>query len=151
MAMLKQSTMVVVADSEKALFLRNLTDHENPNFEVITTSEQEKPKTSYQTADRPGRQSDGGPGHKSALAESDWHQLAKARFAKDLADKVQREVDRERPGALVIAASPQVLGALRTEMHKTVADMVVADIPKTLTNHPLAEIETIIKSELDAL
>jgi protein required for attachment to host cells len=34
-------------------------------------------------------------------------------------------------------------------MHKEVADKVVGEIPKTLTNHPIEEIENIVKSTLE--
>jgi protein required for attachment to host cells len=41
------------------------------------------------------------------------------------------------------------LGELRDEMHQEVAAKVVGEIPKTLTNHPMDEIEKIVKAELE--
>lgn len=76
MAKLKQGTWVVVADSEKALFLNNLTDHENPNLEVIKIESQENPPSREQGANRPGRMPDTGPGQRSAMQDTDWHELA---------------------------------------------------------------------------
>ena len=46
MAELKKGTSVVVTDSEKALFLRNLTDHEDPNLNVFDEEEQENRRPS---------------------------------------------------------------------------------------------------------
>ena len=60
MARLKNNTMVVVTDSEKALFIRNLTDHENPHFEVTDEEHQENPSDIEQSANRPGRMQDTG-------------------------------------------------------------------------------------------
>ena len=151
MAKLKEGTWVVVTDSEKALFMRNLTDHQNPNFEVTEKETQENPSDTEQSANRPGRMPDTGPGQMSALDDTDWHELAKERFAKDLSDKLYADAHKGAFEQLVIAASPQVLGVLRSEMHKEVTDKVVAEIPKTLTNHSLDKIEDIIKTELDAL
>jgi protein required for attachment to host cells len=150
MARIKNDTWVVVTDSEKALFLRNLTDHENPNLDVMEEHEQDNPSDLDQSANRPGRMDDNGPGQRSALDDTDWHELAKERFAKDLADLLYEKAHKGEFKRLILVASPQVLGDLRQELHKEVADKVVAEIPKTLTNHPVDEIEKRVKAELDA-
>lgn len=150
MTTLTNGTWVVVADSEKALFLRNLTDHANPNLDVFDEDEQENPSDRAQSANRPGRMNDTGVGQRSAMDDTDWHELAKDRFASDLADKLYTEAHKGHFDKLVVVASPQVLGVLRDEMHKEVADKVVAEVPKTLTNHPVDEIEKLVKKELDA-
>ena len=150
MAELKKNTWVVITDSEKALFLRNVTDHENPYLEVIEKEEQENPSDREQSANRPGRMNDTGVQQRSAMDDTDWHELAKERFAADLAEKLYEEAHKGSFKHLVIVASPQVLGVLREEMHKEVADKVVAEVPKTLTNHPVREIEKLVKRELDA-
>ncbi len=150
MTELKQGTWVVVTDSEKALFLRNLTDHENPNLEMFDEEEQENPSDREQGANRPGRMHDTGVGQRSSLDDTDWHELQKERFAADLADQLYAEAHKGAFEHLVLVASPQVLGDLRREMHKEVADKVVAEVPKTLTNHPIDKIEMLVKKELDA-
>jgi protein required for attachment to host cells len=43
--------------------------------------------------------------------------------------------------AIVLIAPPLVLGEMRRKLHKEVSERVVAEIPKTLTNRPLDEIE----------
>lgn len=148
MAKIDNGTWVLVADGEKALILENTTDDQHPNLRVVRKEEQENPPDREQATDKAGRLADGGPGHRTALAETDFHQLAKDRFASDLADILYRHVHKGRFEKLVIAASPQVLGALRGELHKEVADTVVAEIPKTLTNHPVIEIEAAIATEI---
>ena len=150
MPKLDENTLIVVTDSEKALFLRNLTDLQDPNFEVTDKERQDNPSDIDQSANRPGRMPDTGPGQFSAMDDTDWHELAKERFAKDLSDMLYDEAHKGHFDKLVLVASPQVLGVLRDEMHKEVADKVIADIPKTLTNHPVDEIEKIVKAELDA-
>lgn len=150
MPKLEQGTLIVVTDSEKALFLRNLTDLQDPNFEVTDEETQENPSDIDQSANRPGRMPDTGVGQRSALDDTDWHELAKDRFAKDLSDMLYEEAHKGNFEKLVLVASPQVLGVLREEMHQEVTAKVVADIPKTLTNHPVHEIEEIVKAELEA-
>ena len=82
--------------------------------------------------------------------DTDWHELAKERFAKDLSDILYKEAHAGTFERLVIVAAPQVLGVLRSDMHKEVLERVVGEIPKTLTNHTIEDIEKIVKSELDA-
>ncbi|MGR3630592.1 MAG: host attachment family protein [Limimaricola soesokkakensis] len=148
MAKIDNGTWVLVADGEKALILENVTDDQHPNLRVVRKEEQENPPDREQATDKAGRLADTGPGQRTALAETDFHQLAKDRFAADLADILYRNVHKGRFEKLVIVASPQVLGALRSEMHKEVADTVVAEVPKTLTNHPVAEIEKAVADEI---
>lgn len=150
MTQLTQGTWVLVADSEKALFLENVTDAENPFLVVTGKRRQENPSSREQGANRPGRMADVGPGQRSALDDTDWHELAKERFAHDLAGMLYEKAHRGEFGRIVLACSPKVLGALRKTIHPEVAEIVVAEVPKQLTNHPVDEIERIVKAELEA-
>lgn len=51
---------------------------------------------------------------------------------------------------LILVASPQVLGTMREAMHQEVTDKIVGEVAKTLTNHPLTEIEEIVTDSLRA-
>ncbi|PTX55586.1 protein required for attachment to host cells [Litoreibacter ponti] len=148
MTRLKHKTWVLIADGEKALFLENQTDGEDPHLEVFREEEQDNPKDIDQSANRPGRMHDGGPRHRSAFDDTDWHELAKERFASDLADILYKQAHKGRFEHLVIAAAPNVLGELRQELHQEVSDKVIGEIPKTLTNHQIDEIEQIVKNDL---
>lgn len=150
MARLSNDAWVLVADGEKALFLKNITDAENPNLEVVRKEEQDNPKDIDQSANRPGRMPDTGPGQMSAMDDTDWHELAKERFADDLADLLYAQAHKHKFEKIVLVAPPKTLGELRRKMHKEVADKVIAEVPKTLTNHPLDEIETMLSGDLVA-
>lgn len=150
MTMLKNGTMVVIADSEKALFAVNLTDGEDPHFDIVRVDEEENPPDREQKANHAGQTHESsGPGQRS-YDETDFHELQKDRFAADLAEKLYKMAHKGRFETLVIVASPQVIGVLRKEMHQEVASKVIGEIPKTLTNHPLHEIEELVKRELAA-
>lgn len=148
MSGLKNGTWVLIADGEKALFLENRTDEEDPFLEVIREEEHENPPTREQAANRPGRFNDGPSVHRSAVQDTDWHQLEKDRFATDLADILYKKAHRGAFEHLVIVADPGTLGTLRDELHQEVSSKVVGEIPKTLTNHPIDDIEKILKAEL---
>lgn len=149
MPTLTSGTWVLIADGKKALFLRNDLDEMNPDLNVVRIEEQDNPPTSEQGTAPQGRMPDGGSGQRSAMEETDWHQLAKDRFADDLADLLYRYAHKARFSRIVLAAPPRVLGELRKKLHKEVADRVVAEIGKDFTNHPLDKLETILKKELD--
>src|SRR5690606_15062428 len=82
---LKRGLWVVVADGEKALFLKNEGDAKFPDFQLVQEMAQDNPATRDQGAERPGRHSDGPSPHRSAYADTDWHRLNKQRFADDIA------------------------------------------------------------------
>lgn len=147
---LPNDAWVLVADGEKALFLRNVTDEKDPFLEVVRKEEQENPKDIDQSANRPGRMPDTGAGQRSALDDTDWHEIAKERFADDLADLLYRQAHKHRFDSIVLVAPPSTLGDLRDKLHKEVRAKVLHEVPKTLTNHPLRDIESLVKKELAA-
>ena len=149
MAQIENNTWIVVTDSEKALFLRNITDHEDPNLVVVATEVQDNPPDRAQSTDRPGRKPDTGVQQRSAMNDTDWHELAKERFADDLSGILYARGHAGDFDRLILVAAPQVLGDLRQGMHKEVAARVVAEIPKNLANHTVPEIEKLVKAALD--
>ncbi|MHB2267216.1 baeRF12 domain-containing protein [Aliihoeflea sp. PC F10.4] len=133
---------VIVADGEKALFLRNEGDAEYPHLEVFREIRDDNPPTRDQGTDRPGRLQDaGGTAHRSAVEETDWHRIEKERFAKEIADRLYQLAHRDQFKKLIVVAPPLVLGEMRKEFHKEVSDRITAEVSKTLTNHPIDEIE----------
>ena len=150
MTTIKYGTWVLVADGEKALFFENQTDGADPHLKVVRKEEQDNLKEIDQSTNRPigiGRSA----GHGSdSYDDTDWHELAKDRFAADLADLMYTRVHKGKFDNIVLVATPNVLGELRNQLHQVVTDKVVGEIPKTLTNHPLTDIEKIVKTDLAA-
>jgi protein required for attachment to host cells len=135
---------VMVGDGEKALFFRNEGDKAHPNLEVIDVLQQDNPKTHEQGTDRPGRTHSSVGTHRSAMQETNWHKLEKHRFAKEIADVLYSAAHSGRYSKLILAAPPMTMGDLRKALHKEVADKVVAEVPKDLTNMPPDEIERVL-------
>ena len=149
MAELTHGTWVLVADGEKALILENHGDEKFPDLRVRRKEEQDNPKTIDQVANRPGRMGDS-QGNVSAFDDTDWHELAKDRFAHDIADLLYDRAHKGMFDRLVLVAAPNVLGELRKSIHKEVADKVVAEVSKTLTSQSLDEIEKTIAKAVEA-
>jgi protein required for attachment to host cells len=148
---LAKGAWVIVADGEKALIMVNRGDAQAINLEVMRKEEQENPPAQDWATDRPGRMHDGANGpHKSALEPTDWHQMEKDRFATDLADLLYKAAHNDRFDKLVIIASQSTLGVLRKAFHQTVAEKIILELPKVLTNHPIDAIENQVIAALEA-
>lgn len=140
---LKHGLWVVVADGEKALFLRNHGDSKFPNLAVVQEMLHENPPTREQGRDKPGRYSEG---PRSAIEETDWHRLEKERFADDIADRLYKLAHKGEFSEVILVAPPRILGEMRQKLHKEVSDKLRAEIPKTLTNHTVFEIEKLLQA-----
>jgi len=139
---------IVVADGEKALTFENVTDAQDPNLSILRKREEENPPDREQSANRRGRVQESAGSGVSAYDDTDFHDQQKDRFAADLADRLYAQAHRGEFEKLILVASPQVLGVLRDKLHKEVRDKVIAEVDKTLTNHPVEEIEKVLKAEL---
>ncbi len=135
--------LVLIGDGEKALFLRNQGDEKFPNLSVERLLEHPNPPTRLQGTDRPGRTRDA-IGNRSAVENADWHHLEKDHFAKEIAATLYRLAHDNKFKALIVVAPPHVLGMLRDDFHAEVRKRVVAEIGKTLTQHPVHEIERLL-------
>ena len=141
---LKSGLWLMVADGEKALFLKNEGDTTYPNFEVVREIGQSNPPTREQGSDRPGRFNDGPSAHRSAVADTDWHKVGKLRFADEIAERLYTMAHRGDFKEILLIAPPLVLGELRKKLHQEVTDRIVGEIPKTLTNHAVFDIEKLL-------
>ena len=138
---------VVVADGEKALFMRNEGDGEHPFLQVFREEEIDNPPNREQAANRRGRQGDSTSTRRHAYEDTDWKQLGKDRFAKDMAEILYKRAHAGKFDKLVIAADPSTLGNLRKELHQVVEGKVIAEISKDLTNHDLDSMEKVLMQQ----
>lgn len=136
--------LIVVGDGEKALFLRNKGDPQEIQLEVEEILGHDNPATHEQGTDKPGRAFASAGTARSALEETDWHQLGEERFAADIASTLYRLAHANKFEALVVVAPPKVLGNLRKTFHKEVVDRITGELPKNLTSHPVPEIEKLL-------
>ncbi len=144
-------THVLVADGAKALVLKNVGTAFEPVLEVMSRRVQENPPSRDQGADRPGRMADPGKGQRSAVADTDWHQLREDRFDKDAVRLLEDLARQEAPEHLVVVAPPRALGAIRKAMPKDLRARLVAEIDKDLTGLPLDKMARDIAAALEAM
>ncbi|HWM49597.1 MAG TPA: host attachment protein [Xanthobacteraceae bacterium] len=139
---------VFVGDGRKALVLRNEGDEKFPNLKTEEVfHDTDNPRTSEQGSDQPTRGfagARGAAGPRSAIEQTDWHDLEEHRFARDVAAALERIVRERKIEALVVAAPPRTLADLRQAFHAEVKKRIIAELDKDLTKHPVHEIERLL-------
>jgi len=157
MALLANGAWVVVLDGEKAMILENTGTPSAPKLRLHEKMEQELEANREIGSDRPGRMpdrpglADRSQGPMSAMEQTDYHRLAKERFVATIAARVNKLAAKGSLGPLVIAAPPQSLAVLRDHLSPAVIGTLIAELPKTLTQHPLDKIGQMIAGDIDAL
>jgi len=141
---MKHGTWVVVADGRKVLFLHNQGDEAILDLRVRGERIQDNPSTGEQGADRPGRAFATSGSGRSAMGQTDWHQIAEDKFAAEVARDINEAALANEFKELIIVAPPKALAELRTHLHKEAQGRVVAEIDKDLTKHPVEEIQKIL-------
>ena len=151
MALLAKGTWVLVMDEERAILLENGGTVDAPNLHEVERMAAE-PLAPY--SDRPGRAYDVGKNQRSAMEQPDLDRLGGERLAAQVVAHL-RKVAGDRP--LVIAAPPQVLGAVRDELDRQGALSgpaklnLLCTLDKTLTGHPPAKLPPILQAALDGV
>lgn len=132
---------VFVGDGRKALFLRNEGDERYLNLKTEQVLHDDNPPTHDQGSDAPGRAFASVGHRRSAVENTDWHDLEEQRFARSVAEALLHLVRERKLKSLVIVAPPRTLAELRSAFHSEVKDCILAEIDKDLTKQPIYEIE----------
>jgi protein required for attachment to host cells len=134
--------LVFVGDGQKALFLRNFGDEKLLNLIAERVFTDKNPPTHEQGSDRPGRGfKRAATNRRTAMEETDWHELEKSRFADRVAFAMDQLVRAEKAKAVIIVAPPRTLAELRHALHADVKRRIIAEVDKDLTKHPVWDIE----------
>ncbi len=132
---------VLVGDGRRALFFQNHGDADLLDLRVIETRIDENPPTHEQGTDKPGRSFTSFSPGRSAMENVDWHELEEERFARAMADRINRAAESGELNAIAIVAPPRALGEIRKELSVKAQSKVVGELAKDLTRHPLKDIE----------
>jgi protein required for attachment to host cells len=136
---------IIICDGRKALIVQNTGTPESPRFRVAETLRASyNPASHDQGDDRPGRTVQSVGARRSAVEMTDLHDQEERAFLGGAARTFSTLALRQRASALVLVAPPRALAVLRHELGNPVRDLVIAEIPKDLTRHPMADIERIL-------
>jgi protein required for attachment to host cells len=154
---LAHGAWVFVVDGQKALFLINGGDERFPNLRRLAVEEHKDPPSREQGSDAPGRAYSSVGEVRSAVGETDWHELEKERFAASIADRINKVALSGAFNQLVIVAPPKILGDLRRKFTKETETKIIAEVPKDLTHqgsgsvflrNRITEIDQLIPAQL---
>jgi protein required for attachment to host cells len=146
-SILSTGTHYIVGDGRKALILVNDGTVASPALRVETVLRQADEQTHEIGSDRPGRVFASVGPRSAATDEPDWHQLAEDQFADDIIQGLIRLAEMERLKHLVLVAPPRTMARLRKEMPEAFAKLIIAEVTKDLTKHPVSAITEILRSE----
>ena len=121
------NSWIVVADGVGARFFSASVDGDQVTLTAINELDPNDPVEHGPSGSQPPEQSD--------------QQKDEATFANQLAHTLYLRAHAGKFDDLVVIADPQTLGQLRVLFHKEVTDRVVAELPKTLTNLSLDDLE----------
>lgn len=138
-----KTTWILIADGAQA----KVFEHSGPGKGLKAIDdlqfEQEPLQAREIMADRPGRASAaGGAGSRSAMEySSDPVAVRERRFVENVAEELEKRLQRGEFERLIVAAAPTALGDLRPAFSKSLKDTIVAELPKDLTNIPTPKLE----------
>ena len=144
---LPNKALVLVADGRKYLFLRNHGDEAQIDLRTEAHDEREDRKDREIKTDAPGVSGQRFGYGRPAMDETDFHEQAKDRWAKELADLLNRRALDGDYEALAIVAPPGTLGELRKHLHKEAERRLVVELDKEMTDRPIDQIESLLIGE----
>ena len=139
--------LILVADGQRFLFLRNHGDLKNPALIVEISGEHPGQSTREQGSDQPGRAFASVGSRRSAVEQTDFHQIEKDRFASEAAGLLNGLAQNGDFEELIVVAPPRTLAELRKHYAKAVSSRIVAEVDKDLTKHTVPEITAILLRE----
>lgn len=132
---------VFVGDGRKALFLRNEGTPMAPRLRTMRVLLNDNPPPRELGADRPGRSFSRMTPRRSAMEQTDWHEIGEERFTREVAGALGELARRDGGAAFMIVAPPRSLAVLRDALPANVHERVVCEIDKDYAGQPISEIE----------
>lgn len=138
---INQGEWVVVCDGAKALVLENKGDAMFPNLQTREVHEQKNARTGEIGSDAPGR-SHSSVGHgRSAVEQTDYHDLAEREFLVGLMGRLNAAIEAGETKSLIVVAPPRALGVIRQTYTHNLKHAVRKEIDKDFVKMPVHEIE----------
>jgi hypothetical protein len=140
-------TWVFVGDGQKALFLINEGDAMVPNLRCLSSEEHQDPPSREQGSDAPGRAFSSVGEIRSAVANTDWHELEKvlSPFRLPIESTRRRTPGRSRNWSLW--RRRKFLAICGASLRKRPRRKSLPRSIRNLTNHTIYEIERLLTAQ----
>jgi protein required for attachment to host cells len=134
-------TWIVVADGARARFLVNEGPGKGLREALPEESGAPPPPTRDLGTDRPGRVFESADSSRHAMEPRvDWHRFEKQRFARSVAQVIDRGATERAFDRLVLIAPPRTLGDLRAVLGHASREAVHGEVAKDLTKVPVHDL-----------
>ncbi len=142
---IRPNALILVADGEKYLLLRNHGDRNGLKLQVAAHGKQDNPPNRDLADDAPGRRYDNGLGPmRSAMEPTDHQQIAEDRFAGEAAAALDAMATATDTPQIIVVAPPRALAELRRQYSRSVSALLSDELDKTLTGHPVDAIADLL-------
>ena len=142
---LRNGDWVVVCDAGKYVVYENQGDTDRLDLRVVSFDDHVNPPTHAQGADRPGRRSDQG-NHRSAMDNTDLHDLEEQRFIGALAGQMDGWAAAEPARRFVLVADPRSMGVLRKTLNEHTLSRIEHSVTGDHAHRPADAIEALIEA-----
>jgi protein required for attachment to host cells len=132
---------VIVCDGRKALILENIGDARYPNLHLKEVRDEPAARTSNQGTDAPGKTHPSVGTARSAVEQTDWHDLSECAFLTALASRLHLAITKRETRGFIVVAAPRALGMIRTAYSPAVRKAVRTELAKDLVKEPIYQIE----------
>jgi protein required for attachment to host cells len=138
---------VVVCDGRKALILENRGDEKFPNLRMKEVLEHEDRSTHEQGTSAPGRVQASLSSSRSAVEQTDWHDIEERKFLERLGNHLDAALVAGPPRGLIVVAPARALGMIRRAYSPAVRKAIRLEVDKDWVKEPIDKIERQLTAE----
>lgn len=146
---IKKGTLILTADGAKMVLYRNDGGVDDLDLTVLHQSTDENLASREAGTDTPGRTQASANERRSSYGETDWHQQAEDRFAREVAGILENKLVEESGANVVVAAAPRTLGELRKHYGRKTTEKLAAEIGKDLTNCVKEDVASVVAAHAE--
>ncbi len=139
-----QHTMVLIADGQRATFLRNSAKADAIRLEMLHNMAFFNEANRDLNADRPGRTQVGMTERGTSYEQTDVHQANEVLFLSGVIAKIDGIMKEYSLADIVLIAEPHALGVLRQNLPPAAMSKVILQLDKDYTKTPLPALEVIL-------
>jgi protein required for attachment to host cells len=137
--LLPHGTVFAIVDGENFELYRNAGPEAEPRLAAMDSLDLEA--TNFSAG---FRRQDGPTRHQARTGDGSRDALDEAAHVAAVTGWLNQQVLAKEIDQLVVVADPRSLGEMRRHYHKQLKDVLVGEVPKTLTGRPGAEIVRVL-------
>lgn len=140
---IQPSARIVVCDGGRYVIYENKGDIDHLDLRVAESASIDNPPARDHGDDRPGR-FPSPDGQRSAVGQTDKHDMAEQRFIGDLAERIARWTSTDHANHFLLIADPKSMGRMRTMLPQTAQDRILSSITGDYVHRPVEIIEQLV-------